>query len=317
MESCFGKPMTPRLKVAAAQIAPVYLDTEKTVAKACDAIGEAARNGARLVAFPESFIPGYPYFAMLLPPVGVNDFLQRFHAESVVVPSAPTEQLCRAAKDAGIYVVIGLSEREGGTLYNAQLFIGPAGNVLAKRRKLVPTSHERMVWGRGDGSDLSLVPTDVGVLGALICYEHSNALFRYALAGEGEEIHVAMWPGGMRSMFGIIDAAVRHYAFEAQAFVLNVTSVLTPEVLAALGESASGKLGPGGGSSAIISPRGDVLAGPMGDEEGILYADLDANLIRKIKTIVDSAGHYARPDVVRLEIDRRPKKSIFDTPSKD
>lgn len=304
--------MTPLVKVAVAQVAPVYLDRAKTIAKACDTIREVARNGARLVAFPESFIPGYPYFAMLLPPVGVNESLQRLYAESVEFPSAAVDELARAAKAAGIFVVMGLSEREGGTLYNSQLFIGPDGAIIGKRRKLVPTSHERMVWGRGDGSDLALFPTDLGVLGGLICYEHSNALFRYALAGEGEEIHVAMWPGGMRSMFGIIDAAVRHYAFEAQAFVLNVTSVLTPEVLAALGDSATGKLEPGGGSSTIISPRGDVLAGPLGDEEGILYAELDAKLITKMKTIVDSAGHYARPDVVRLEIDRRPKKPIVD-----
>jgi nitrilase len=308
--------MAPLVKVAVAQLAPVYLDRAKTVAKACGAIREAARNGARLVAFPESLIPGYPYFAMLLPPVGINEPLQRLYAQSVVVPSAETDELSSAAKEAGVFVVMGLSERDGGTLYNSQLFIGPDGTLLAKRRKLVPTSHERMVWGRGDGSDLSLVPTDIGVLGGLICYEHSNALFRYALAGEGEEMHIAMWPGGMRSMFGIIDAAVRHYAFEAQAFVLNVTSVLTPEVLAALGESAAGKLAPGGGSSSIVSPRGDILAGPLNDQEGILYADLDANLITKIKTVVDSAGHYARPDVVRLEINRQPQRSIVDAANK-
>jgi len=308
--------MTPHVKVAVAQLAPVYLDRAKTVEKACDAIREAARNGARLVAFPESFIPGYPYFAMLLPPVGINEPLQRLYAQSVEVPSPATDDLARAAKESGIFVVMGLSEREGGTLYNGQLFIGPDGTIVGKRRKLVPTSHERMVWGRGDGSDLSLFSTDLGVLGGLICYEHSNALFRYALAGEGEELHIAMWPGGMRSMFGIIDAAVRHYAFEAQAFVLNVTSVLTPEVLAALGESATGKLGLGGGCSTIVSPRGDILAGPLSDEEGFLYAELDANLITKIKTVVDSAGHYARPDVVRLEIDRRPQRPIIDAPSK-
>jgi aliphatic nitrilase len=304
--------MTPLLKVAVAQLAPVYLDRAKTVAKACDAIHEAARNGARLVAFPESFVPGYPYFAMLLPPVGINESLQRLYGEAVEVPSSATEELARAAKANDIHVVMGLNEREGGTLYNGQLFIGPDGRIVGKRRKLVPTSHERMVHGRGDGSDLSLFATDIGVLGGLICYEHSNALLRYALAGEGEEIHIAAWPGGIRSMFGIIDAAVRHYAFEAQAFVLSATSVLTPEVLAALGDGAVDKLSRGGGSSTIISPRGDVLAGPLGDEEGLLYAELDANLITKLKTIVDSAGHYARPDVVRLEIDRRKKKSIVD-----
>jgi aliphatic nitrilase len=304
--------MTPRVKVAVAQLAPVYLDRDKTIAKACDAMREAARNGAQLIAFPESFVPGYPYFAMFLPPVAINDRLQRFFAESVVIPGGSIDELSRAAKEIGIVVVMGLSERAGGTLYNGQVFIGPDGRILATRRKLVPTSHERMVWGRGDGSDLSLVPTDIGVLGGLICYEHSNALFRYALAAEGEEIHVAMWPGGMRSLFGIIDAATRHYAFEAQAFVLNVTSVLTPEVLEALGESAAGKLAPGGGSSTIIGPRGDILAGPLGDEEGFLYAELDSNLITKIKTVVDSAGHYARPDVVWLEIDRRPQRPIIE-----
>jgi len=302
--------MLASLRVAVAQLAPVFLDRTKTVAKACDAIREAARGGARLVAFPESFIPGYPYFAMLLAPVAINESLQRFYAQSVEIPSTSTEELARVARESEVFVVMGVSERDGGTLYNGQLVIGPDGRVIGKRRKLVPTSHERLVWGRGDGSDLSLFPTEVGLLGGLICYEHSNALFRYALLAEGEEIHVAMWPGGMRSIVGIIDAAVRHHAFEAQAFVLSATSVLTRDVLSALGDSAVGKLSEGGGSSAIISPRGDVLAGPLGDEEGILYADLDAALITKMKTVVDSTGHYARPDVVRLEVDRRPQKLV-------
>lgn len=300
------------VRVAAAQVAPVFHDRDATVRKACDVVAEAGRGGARLVAFPESFVPGYPYWAMLLAPVEINAFLQTLHAEAVEIPSPATDALCRAARDAGVHVVLGIHEREGGTLYNTQLFIGPDGVPYGKRRKLVPTSHERLVWGRGDGSDLTVFRTDLGVVGGLICYEHSNALFRYALQGEGEQIHVATWPGGIRSMNGIIDAAVRHYAFEAQAFVLSVSSVLTEPVLAALGEKVRAKLAPGGGCTTIISPRGDVLGGPLGDEEGLLYADLDFALITKMKTIVDSAGHYARPDVVRLEIDRRPRKVIVE-----
>jgi aliphatic nitrilase len=159
-----------------------------------------------------------------------------------------------------------------------------------------------MVWGRGDGADLRVFDLPFGRLGALICYEHANALFRYALAAQGEEIHVAMWPG-LGGISSVVDAACRHHAFESQAFVINVTSIVTPEIISALGAGGSvAKLSPGGGYSAILTPRGDFLAGPQVDGETILYADLDPALIDKAKSIVDSAGHYARPDVVRLHL---------------
>ena len=299
------------MKVAAAQLAPVFHDRARSVAKACDAVREAARQGAALVAFPECFIPGYPYFAMLQAPTEINPLLQELHREAIVLGDASTRELCAAAKQSGVYIVMGLNQKEGGTLYNAQLFIGPDGTVLGCRRKLVPTSHERLVWGRGDGSDLDVYRTEQGVLGGLICYEHANALFRYAVQAQGEEVHVAAWPGGMPSLNGIIDAAVRHYAFEAQAFVISVTSVLTREALNGMGAWAE-KLSPGGGSSCIVSPRGDLLAGPVPDDETLLYAELDFALITKMKTIVDSVGHYARPDVVRLLLDRRAKKPLVE-----
>lgn len=293
-----------RVRVAAAQVAPVFMDRAATLAKAVDTVREAARNGAELVVFPEAFVPGYPYWAMALDPMSINPFLQRLYVEAVEIPSLALEPLRAAAREAGISVCLGLSERAGGTLYNSQLFIGPDGELVGRRRKLVPTSHERMVWGRGDGTDLSVFELPFGRTGGLICYEHANPLFRYALSAQGEEIHIAMWPG-LAGISSIIDAACRHHAFEAQAFVISVTSIVTPEILAALGSGGSvEKLEPGGGYTAIVAPRGDFLAGPLRDGEAILYADLDPALIDKAKSIVDTSGHYARPDVVTLHLNR-------------
>jgi nitrilase len=226
------------------------------------------------------------------------------------VPSPATDALCAAAKAASVFVVMGLHERSGGTLYNAQLFIADDGSILGCRRKLVPTSHERLIWGRGDGSDLRVFATSLGVLGGLVCYEHSNALFRYALQGQGEQIHVANWPGGMPGIDAIVDAAVRSYAFEAQAFVITVSSVITQPLLDALPAEVRERLALGGGNSAIVAPRGDYLAGPARDGEQLLYADLDFARIDALKAIVDSAGHYARPEVVRLWLDRSAKRVI-------
>jgi aliphatic nitrilase len=301
-----------KVKVAAAQLAPVYFDRDKSLAKACAAIEEAAAHGAELIAFPESFLPGYPYFAMFLPPTAINAHLRTLYREAVQIPSPATDTLCAAAKRANMHVVMGLHERDGGTLYNGQLFIGPDGVVLGRRRKLVPTSFERMVWGRGDGSDLAVFDTKLGVLGGLICYEHSNALFRYALQAQREQIHIANWPGGMPSINSIIDATTRSYAFEAQAFVISVTSVFTEEALSAFDNDVRDKLQQGGGYSSIVAPRGDYLAGPALDGEQILYAELDFQLIDNLKAIVDSAGHYARPDVVQLKLERDRQNVIDD-----
>jgi len=296
--------------VAAAQLAPVFLDREATLRKACDAIAEAGRRGAQLVAFPEVFVPGYPYWAMVLDPLSIGPFNRRLYHAALEIPGRDTQALCAAARKARCIAVVGATEREGGTLYNTQLVIGADGEILGRRRKLMPTSHERMVWGRGDGSDLGVWSTPLGTIGALICYEHSNPLYRYAVQSQGEQIHIANWPGGI-AINGIIDAAIRHYAFEAQCFVVNATSILTPQIIAALGEGGNvARLKPGGGYSAILGPRGDFLAGPLEHEEGLLTAELDFDRIVDLKMVVDSAGHYARPDVVRLHLERRAQRSL-------
>jgi nitrilase len=306
--------MALSIKVAAAQLAPVFFDRDASVEKACDAILEAGRNGAGLIAFPETFLPGYPYFAMVLPPTRINSHMLQMYEQAIAVPSAATDAICDAARRANCHVVMGLNERERGTLYNGQLFVAADGSILGRRRKLVPTSFERLVWGRGDGSDLQVHETSFGRVGALICYEHSNALFRYALQAQAEQVHIATWPGGMTSINGIIDALTRSYAFEAQAFVISVTSVLTDRALAGLDPDVRAQLTPQGGHTAIISPRGEYLAGPVLEGEQIVYATLDFALIDKLKSIVDSVGHYARPDVVQLSLDRTAQRPCIDKP---
>lgn len=303
--------MNQKIRVATAQLTPLFLDTEATTEIACQAILEAGRNGAQLVALPETFIPTYPYWTMFLDALSINAFDRRYFEQAVIIPGPITERLANASKTAGCYAAVGLTEREGGTLYNTQLFLGPDATIIGKRRKLMPTRFERMVWGRGDGTDLQVYPTDIGVLGGLICFEHSNGLYRYAIQAQGEQIHIASWPGGMPWLYDTMDAAIRHYAFESKSFVINATSLLSEEILAGLGEGGTlDRLQPGGGYAAIVGPDGNYLAGPEKDKEGLLYADIDLGQIAEQKMWVDSAGHYARPDVVRLIINRKPQNPL-------
>jgi aliphatic nitrilase len=261
-----------------------------------------------LIVFPETFLPGYPYWAIVRDPTETGPFMRRLHEQAVELESPAMAELGTAAREAGCYIAMGLHEKDGGTLYNTTAYLDPDGKLLGRHRKLVPTNHERMVWGRGDGRDMVVFDTPIGVIGGLICFEHGNALFRYAIQAQGEQIHVATWPGGMNSLGGVIDAAIRHYAFEAQAFVVNATSILTDEIIDRLGPGGSvGKLSPSGGQTAIVGPRGEYLAGPVkGVEEAVIYAELDPQKITDAKTVMDCAGHYARPDVVRLELSRSP-----------
>ncbi len=292
-----------RKKVAAAQFAPVYLDRSATTEKSVGIIGQAAAAGASLVVFPETFLPAYPYWTLAIDPFHARQtYYPRLFDQSVEIGDDTTQKLRQAARDNGIVVVMGLTEREGGTLYNSQLIIDADGELLGCRRKLMPTHHERMSYGFGSGEDLRVFDTAVGKLGALVCFEHSNPLFRYAIQAQGEAIHVANWPGGLPWTNDIIDASVRQYAFEAQCFVVSVTSALSQEFIDEMGEAAGRIFQAGGGVSSIVAPGGKVLARSESGGEELIIAELDMAEIGRWKQMVDSFGHYARPDVVRLHV---------------
>lgn len=301
-----------RFTVAAAQLAPVLMNVEATLGKALDAIAEAARLGARLLVFPEVFLAGYPFWTLHLDPTSAKRFRRPFIQSAVQADGPEIARLCAAARATGVHVMMGLNERDGGTVFNSQILIAPGQGVVGKRRKLMPTFHERMVWGWGDTRDVAVFETELGTVGGLICFEHSNALYRYAMQSQGEQIHVAMWPGGIGNIVSVIDAAVRSYAFEGQCWVVNATAINTAENIAALGEGGSiAMLQRGGGVSGIVSPRGDWVARADPDSEQIICAEIDHDLIDEQKMFVDSAGHYARPDVLRLVVGP-PSRRVFE-----
>ena len=220
------------LRVAAVQLAPVLFDRDGTTEKVIKYIEKCGLEGIRLAVFPETFIPNYPYFAWLNPPATISDLHGRLHDQAIEVPGPVTKALGAAVKKAGTVVVLGVNERDGGSLYNAQIIFDSNGQLLGKRRKIMPTFHERMIWGWGDGSGLKVFETSIGRLGALICWEHYMPLARYALIAQGEQIHCSHFPGAMAgdSMAQQIDAAIRHHAMESGAFVVNATGWLTDPV---------------------------------------------------------------------------------------
>jgi nitrilase len=306
--------MEERFTAAVVQAAPVYLDREATVAKAVRLIEEAAGEGAKLVAFPETWIPGYPswiYHAAQWNEPRSRRTFARLQRNSVEVPSPATDELCRAAREAGVHLVVGINELEGGTIYNSLLFVSDGGEILGVHRKLVPTHAERIVWGRGDGSTLHVLDTPLGRLGGLVCWEHWMPLARFAMHAKGEQIHVAVWPDAD----DVHHLASRHYAFEGRCYVLCVGSYSTArdlpddfELADAMGVSGDDELCRGG--SGIIGPDGRWLAGPVDGSETIVYAELDLARIAEEQQALDTAGHYNRPDVFRLAVDERPQAAV-------
>jgi len=301
----------PQIKVAVVQAASILFDREATVEKTCQLAAEAAANGADLVLFPEAFIPAYPRGLSFGTVVGSRSpegrqLWRRYWANSVDVPGPVTDTLGQAARDAGVYLAVGVIERDSefsrGTLYCTLLYFGPDGRLLGKHRKLKPTAAERLIWGEGDGSTLTVLDTEIGKIGGLICWENYMPLARMAMYQKGVDIYLAPTADSRDSW----QSTLRHIACEGRCFVLGcnqyVTKSMYPADLPGLEDLADQPEVMCRGGSAIVSPLGEVLAGPMYDQEGILYAELDLAEVTQSKFDFDVVGHYARPDVFQLVV---------------
>src|SRR5277367_3943696 len=290
--------------VAIAQSAPVYLDKRASLAKALDLVEQAAKQGARLVAFGETWLPGYPAWLDVCPGAALwqnpsaKDVFARLRNNSITVPGEEVNLLNEAARDLKIAIVIGVSERVdsgpgSGTLYNSLLTISDHGQLKNHHRKLVPTYTERLVWGNGDGRGLEATPTSVGRVGGLICWEHWMPLARMAMHNSGEHIHVAVWP----TVHELHQLASRHYAFEGRCFVLAVGLMMpTSDLPSELPHNITDKWVERGGS-AIIAPDASYIVEPICDREELILADLDLTMIDRESMALDVTGHYSRPDI--------------------
>ena len=306
-------------KVAVIQAAPVLFDKGATIAKTCDLIREAATQNANLILFPEAFIPCYPRGLSFGTVVGSRspsgrETWQRYWEGAIDVPGPDCDIIGAAVKAANAYVVIGVIERDstfsGGTLYCTMLYFGPDGSLLGKHRKLKPTASERLIWGEGDGSTLTAIDTPFGKMGGLICWENYMPLARMAMYGKGVELYLAPTADSRDSW----QATMRHIAFEGRCFVLGcnqfVTKSMYPTDLVGIEELTNQPEVMCRGGSVIVNPLGDVVAGPLFDKEGILYAELDMSEVSRSKFDFDVVGHYARPDVFQLNVNEQAQRGI-------
>jgi aliphatic nitrilase len=298
----------PKFTAAAVQAAPVFLDREATIDKACHLLDEAGRAGARLIVFPETWVPTYPFWDMQRP-----DAWLELYRNAVEVPSPSADRLAAAARKAKAYVVIGVNERDAqtkGTLYNSLLYFNPEGTLMGVHRKLMPSATERLVWGMGDGSGLHVFDTPLGRLGGLICWEHEMTLVKYAMYARGEQVHASVWPAWFFQR-DQIQFGTRQYAFEGGCFVVVSCGVLDAEAV----PERWRRMNPSdrriaSGGSAIIGPLGNYVAGPVYEEETIVYGEIDLAQVAVVKRALDVAGHYSRPDVVRLLFDQSPHSPL-------
>jgi nitrilase len=304
-------------RIAIVQHPPVLLDRDATLARGTELVAEAAKGGAQLISFPETWVPGYPEWLWRLRPGEDDGLTAEIHARllenAIDLEAGELEPVQKAARDHGVIVSMGVNERDGaysrGTLYNTAVLIGPDGEILNRHRKLMPTNPERMVWGLGDASGLRVVETPVGRIGTLICWENYMPLARFALFAQGPDFYLApTWDAGSGWV-----STMRHIALEGRCWVVgNGTAMCGRDVPADFpGREA---LFPdqddwfNHGDSVVVGPDGRIVAGPLRDQHGILYADCDPRAAAAARRTLDVAGHYSRPDVFRLEVraERRP-----------
>jgi nitrilase len=302
-----------KVKVACVQAEPVILDRDATVDKLVRLVGETAAEGASLVVFPEAFIPVYPSSTWAKAFAGWSDerakaAFARLAEQAVTVPGEAEQRIGEAAREHGVWIVTGVTEVDAerpGTLYNTLLYHAPSGELALRHRKLVPTNHERLVWGQGDGGGLRAIPTELGRIGGLICWENYMPLARFALYESGVEIYIASTADDAEAW----QSTLVHLARESRAFVVAPShfqrAASYPDDFP-LAEELAGQDFIGRGGSAVLAPDGSYLAGPLYDEEGVLYAELDPAVLRAERQRFDPAGHYHRPDVLRLKV-RAPR----------
>ncbi|WP_138846354.1 carbon-nitrogen hydrolase family protein [Rhodococcus pyridinivorans] len=308
---------TGKVKVATVQAEPVILDADATIDKAIGYIEEASKNGAEFIAFPEVWIPGYPYWAWIGDVKwAVSEFIPKYHENSLTLGDDRMRRLQLAARQHNIAMVVGYSEKDGASRYLSQVFIDQNGDIVANRRKLKPTHVERTIYGEGNGTDFLTHDFGFGRVGGLNCWEHFQPLSKYMMYSLNEQIHVASWP----AMFALTpdvhqlsveanDTVTRSYAIEGQTFVLAATHVIgkaTQDLFAGDDEAKRALLPLGQGWARIYGPDGKSLAEPLAENaEGLLYAELDLEQIIVAKAAADPAGHYSRPDVLSLKVDTR------------